>query len=88
MRATPTTITVLASAFKSLRRRSSVFVVIETRCSVGTIGSTVQSLPSILAILREGTDNRSSALFSGCVALCEPDGGGHISEGSPDFTVF
>lgn len=87
MQATPATITVLASALKSLRRRSSVFVVIETRCSVGTIGSAAPSLPSILAILRGGADNRSSVLSSGCVALCEPDDGGLISEGDDDGTA-
>ena len=88
MQGTPTAITVLASVLKSLRRRGSVFVVIETRCSVGMIGSAAPSLPSILAILRGGADNRSSALSSGCVASCEPDDGGLISEGSPSFTVF
>jgi len=88
MQGTPTAITVLASVLKSLRRRDSVFVVIETRCSVGMIESAALSLPSILAILRGGADNRSSALSSGCVASCESDDGGLISEGSPSFTVF
>ena len=87
----PLNFMVLASAPKSHcvgEARCSWSSVIETCCSTGTIGSAALSLPSILAILRGGADNRSSALSSGRVVLSEPDDSGFISEGSPSFTVF